>query len=491
MSTINNRKFHIYTLMAIIIVFIGLFLRIIGLDAPLWGDEIQTWAYSRRSPIIELWNYASHTPTPPLYYVLNHFMIQSFGIAPWALRFLSVIFGILIIPIVFWGMQEATFSKIDSLLAILLVATSSMLIYYSQEARAYAMLAFLSTSSLVLLFRYFQKHDYISLILYSISLILITVTHRYSYLLIVSFFIISIFFRQWRAASINLLFIVLIITGVVVQFMNDSISYGASGDPIDINAIRSLIISLSNGTLGMQTIAKIPNAPSLKFPQPVLNQLLPVIGVLVLLLVLFIFFKNRRLYNSKQKQFITLLIFSIGIPTIIAMFLGSPILPRPQWLLRGLIYFWPFYFILIIAGLSKSKAKFWLVPAIVVLNLLSLYPYYISYERFSNANAFNQLNQQVSENDLIVSDPFYMYNLIDYYYDGPAPMVGYHPTYGWIDLKHMASSNEFGPIPLENTPNPIGDIYFYYGRFHSDWIESFPENNIFYYNAESDSWFEY
>jgi uncharacterized membrane protein len=476
--------------MAIIIVFIGLFLRIIGLEAPLWGDEIQTWAYSRRSPLIELWNYASHTPTPPLYYVLNHFMIQSFGIAPWALRLSSVIFGILIVSIVFWGMQEATFSKIDSLLATLLIATSSMLIYYSQEARAYAMLAFFSTLSLVLLFRCFQKHDLISLFLYSISMILIAFTHRYGYLLIASFFISSLFFRQWRVTSINLLFFILIIAGVFVKFMNDSISYGASGDPIDINAIRSLLISLSNGTLGMQTITKIPNAHSLKFPQPVLNQLLPVIGVLVLLLVLFIFFKTRRLYNSKQKQFITLLIFSIGIPTLLAMFLGSPILTRPQWLQRGLIYIWPFSFMLIIAGLSKSKAKLWLVPAIIVINLLSLYPYYTSYERFSNVNAFNQLNQQVSENDLIVSDPFYMYNLIDYYYDGQAPLVGYTPTYGWVDVQQMASSNEFGPITLKNTPSTEGDIYVYYGRYSSDWIETFPENRIFIYDFKSHSWIE-
>ncbi|MFC2042747.1 hypothetical protein ACFLUA_01160 [Chloroflexota bacterium] len=479
-----------YLVALLCVMVLALALRLLNLNMPLWGDETQTWAYSRRSPIIELWNYASHTPTPPLYYLLNHFMIQSLGIAPWALRLLSVIFGILIIPIVFWGMQEATFSKLNGLLAILLIATSSMLIYYSQEARAYAMLAFLSTLSVILLFRYFQKHDLISLILYSISMILITFTHRYGYLLIASFFISSIFFRQWRAATINLLFLVLIIAGVFIQFTNDSISYGASGDPIDINAIRSLIISLSNGTLGMQTIVKIPNANSLKFPQPVLNQFLQGLGVLVIFSVILIFVKNRRLFNSKQKQFITLLILSIGIPTIIAIILGSGILPQPQWLLRGLIFIWPFYFMLITAGLSKSKAILWLVPVIIVINLLSLYPYYISYERFSNVNAFNQINQRVSEDELIISDPFYMYNMIDYYYDGPAPMIGYHPNYGWVDVQQMASSNEFGPIPLENTPNPIGDIYFYYGRFHSDWIESFPENNIFYYNAELDSWLE-
>lgn len=488
MNSLKKRK-HLIILAGVMIL--ALTLRLIRLDMPLWGDETASWAFARRTPFLEMWRYALHDPSPPLYYVLNHFMIRTFGIGPWALRLLSVIFGILIIPIVFWGMQEATFNKIDSLLAILLISTSSLLIYYSQEARAYAMLAFLSTVSLVLLFRYFQKHGFISLILYSISVILISVTHRYGYLLIASFFIISIFYRKWRAVSINLLYLVLIIAGVFVQFINGSFSYGAAGDPINIIAIRSLIISLSNGTLGMQTIAKIPNAYSLKFPQPVLNQILPVVGILVILLVLFISFKKRRLYNNKQKQFITLLTFSIGIPIIIAMFLGSPILSRPQWLLRGLIYIWPFFFMLIIAGLSKSKAKLWLVPAIVVLNLLSLYPYYISYERFSNANAFDQLNQQVSENDLIVADPYYWHNFIDYYYNGPAPRVGYHPTKGWIDIEQMEISNDFGLIPLEGNPNPSGDIYIYSGRFSSDWIESFPENRIFIYNSKSDAWIEY
>jgi len=84
-----------------------------------------------------------------------------------------------------------------------------------------------------------------------------------------------------------------------------------------------------------------------------------------------------------------------------------------------------------------------------------------------------------------------MYNLIDYYFDGPAQIVGYHPTVGWIDIEQIAISNDFGPIPLEENPNPTGDIYFYYGRFHSDWIPSYPENRIFSYNPSSDAWTEY
>jgi len=109
-------------------MILALTLRLIRLDTPLWGDETASWAFARRTPFVGMWRYALYDPSPPLYYALNHFMIKTFGISPWALRLLSVIFGILTIPIVYWGMQEATFSKNNSYLAILLIATSSMLI---------------------------------------------------------------------------------------------------------------------------------------------------------------------------------------------------------------------------------------------------------------------------------------------------------------------------------------------------------------------------
>jgi len=483
-----------YLVVLLCIMVLALALRLINLNMPLWGDETLTWAYSRGTPFIEMLQNAPKKTI--LYYALMHFTISAFGITPWAMRILSVFFGIAILPLVYWGMREASFSKEDSLISTLLVATSSMLIYYSQEARAYSMLAFLGVLSLILLFRCFQNPIPINLVLYSISLILIAYTFRYGFLLVGGFILCALLYRHWRLATITLIFSTVINLDIFINYLQKSsegITFkgGASGDPTDIKAITSLVNSLTTGTLGMQTITKIPNAHSLKFPIANVNFILPVIGALIIGLILFIFIKNRKLFSSLQKQFIDILAISILIPILLALILGSPILPKPQWLLRGLIYIWPLYFMFLTAAASKSKAKIYLIAVVVLLNIISLLPYYTIYKRFIDVTAFDQLNTQVTEKDLVIADPFYMYNLIDYYYDGSAPMVGYHPTKGWIDIEQMAFSNDFGLIPIEENPNPIGDIFFYYGRFHSDWIESYPNNRIFFYNSKSRTWTEY
>ena len=85
---------------------------------------------------------------PPLYYALAWIWTQITGTGPWGLRSLSAVAGVATIPVVYLIGCELR-ERRTGLLAAALVAVNPMLIWYSQEARAYALLAFFCSLSLL------------------------------------------------------------------------------------------------------------------------------------------------------------------------------------------------------------------------------------------------------------------------------------------------------------------------------------------------------
>jgi mannosyltransferase len=85
---------------------------------------------------------------PPLYYALAWIWTQITGTGPWGLRSLSAVAGVATIPVAYLIGRELR-GRRTGLLAAALVAVNPMLIWYSQEARAYALLVFFCALSLL------------------------------------------------------------------------------------------------------------------------------------------------------------------------------------------------------------------------------------------------------------------------------------------------------------------------------------------------------
>ena len=84
--------------------------------------------------------------SPHLYYVLAWCWTQIFGTGVWGLRSLSALIGTATIPVVYLAARVVGSTR-GAAIAALLVAANPFLVWYSQEARAYALLAFLSALS--------------------------------------------------------------------------------------------------------------------------------------------------------------------------------------------------------------------------------------------------------------------------------------------------------------------------------------------------------
>ena len=94
--------------------------------------------------------------TPPLYYCIAWVWVRVFGDTEAGLRSLSAVAGVATVPFVY-GAAKRLVSVRAGLIAAALAACNPLLVWYSQEARAYALLVLLCAVSL-LAFSYLLEH---------------------------------------------------------------------------------------------------------------------------------------------------------------------------------------------------------------------------------------------------------------------------------------------------------------------------------------------
>jgi len=141
---------HRLGLLVIILIALALRLTLLG-GQSLWYDEGVTWLLSQKPPG-ELLQWTAADIQPPLYYLLIWETDALFGSREWALRFPSVIFGVLTVPLIYI-LAHRLFPAASSsrrlasppLLAAGLFAISPVMVYYAQEARMYTLLVFEAT----------------------------------------------------------------------------------------------------------------------------------------------------------------------------------------------------------------------------------------------------------------------------------------------------------------------------------------------------------
>ena len=138
-SAVSQRRvFEAIALGLIVLLAAGL--RFYRIDAQsLWYDEGNSARIAERSIQLILEGAAGDIH-PPLYYLLLSLWRSVFGASETALRSLSAVSGIGLVALA-WGLGRRLFGIRAGLAAAALLAVSPFAVYYSQEARMYALLA--------------------------------------------------------------------------------------------------------------------------------------------------------------------------------------------------------------------------------------------------------------------------------------------------------------------------------------------------------------
>lgn len=146
-----------------------------------WFDEGNTALLVHFSPGKMLGLIPQTESTPPLYYCVAWVWARIFGYGEAGLRSLSAVCGVLLIPVAY-GAGAKLISRRAGVIAAALTACSPLLIWYSQEARSYQMLAFLSGVSLLAFAYALAKPTPRLLAVWVIACALALATHYYAVL---------------------------------------------------------------------------------------------------------------------------------------------------------------------------------------------------------------------------------------------------------------------------------------------------------------------
>jgi hypothetical protein len=138
-----------------LLCLLGAALRLWQLDfQPLWGDE--GWSfYFAAMPISQMMEKTAIDIHPPLYYLILGVWLSLIGFTPEAGRLLSVVFGILLIPLTY-EMTRRISSREAAFTSAAVVTLAPFAIYYSQEVRMYGLVTLLGLASSYFLVRCLQ-----------------------------------------------------------------------------------------------------------------------------------------------------------------------------------------------------------------------------------------------------------------------------------------------------------------------------------------------
>ena len=377
------------------VLLLGFFLRIHGLDTEsIWLDEGISIKLAGADPAAITIERALNNH-PPLYFIILHYWIRTFGDSVFSARLLSVLFGCLAIFMIY-RVGCLILSRETGLLGALILAISLFNIHYSREARMYSLVVFLTLASMYFFLKLLEKRSRAALIGYIASSIFLLYTH-YSGLCVVLaqniyFFTAPLFHKKsgipnlktWIKcqAAVFILYLPWLWVGVL-RMGKIQQSHFWTSRPSALTALGSFIEY--SGSIALFAL------------------------FMTVLLFLAISVKKYRLY-----LLLLWLAVPVAVPFVISQFAA------PMYMTKYTMPAQAAFCLLIAAGIGSIRrryAKAAIIGAIVLISLVSLGRYY----RETNTIPWNRVAAYVEENAkprdlLIFNDPLCPPNTFSYYF---------------------------------------------------------------------------
>jgi len=390
------------------IVGLAFALRVLGLDTQsLWRDEIDAVLFALK-PLPELLGtFVQPGQNGPLYFLALRPWLRAAGQTEFALRFFSLFFGVLTVPLVYrLGRRLFPRMPLVALLAALLAATSPYLVWYSQEGKMYSLVACLIVLSME---RYLAALEWGGWQRW-LGYVAVTSAAFYVHLLAALIVPVQVLvyalagrrngYRRWKPWLASLAALTLpylpLLAWQLPMLLEKSVT-GYRFVPLN-DMLLSLLVSFSLGVL---------EGPSLWL-------LLPFVAVLLAGGALLV---RRREWRAS----LWLLVCWLLLP-VLALFLVT--LARPMYTARYLIYLLPAYLLLLalavvaLAGRSRIVAGV-LLASILVTNGWGLWLQASTPLKADFRSATAYVSQRLEANDLLIFQiPHGRYSF-DYYYEPP------------------------------------------------------------------------
>jgi len=175
------------------ILALALLVRMIAINQSFWLDEAINVTAARDRGFTDLiLNYTKGDFHPPLYHIILWLWLKAVPVSEMSARLPSVVFGVLTVWVVYkigqklWK-ENASFAR----LAALFLATSGLHVYYSQEARMYALAALTTASAVLTLLNLRKDSSRKNKLLFLSSFVLMLLSDYQPWLLLPFFFVVT------------------------------------------------------------------------------------------------------------------------------------------------------------------------------------------------------------------------------------------------------------------------------------------------------------
>ncbi len=409
-TSIHGARLEVVVLAGI--VGLGFFFRVYNLaQESLWLDEAHSLTIARMSLDSQL-AWLANSDHPPLYFLLLHFW-QRFGASEFWLRLPSAIIGTMGIFAIY-ALARTLFDGVSALMAALLLAISSVHVWYSQEVRSYVLVSLWTIVSSYFLVVSVRQGRTVNWVCYAITMLAGLYTHYFFVLLIPAHLAFLAYswlndaeaaqaIRTWGAvtAAVFGAFVPLLV--VALPFLLSS----GGAQPRDLASPPSAKLILV--TLWYFGVGGAMEDPVMRYAS--FGVFLASVGSALLAA------RSRRDPCASPSIFsgVALSLSYIAVP-ILTLFVISQV--RSVYILRYLTPFLPGYLLLLAVGINRLPRLDLKVIAIVAVVLLS-----------ANSLAFDYTNQQKDDwrsvaayvtansrsGDVVVFNPAWNYQPFDYY----------------------------------------------------------------------------
>lgn len=389
--------------MIILILFLGLLLRLVNINQSFWLDEAITATIARYLTLSQIWNeYLPLDNSPPLFVLLINTLFSVFPQNEFFARLPSIIAGLGTIFFTYLIGKHLKGEKFGRLSALFL-STSALHVYYSQEARMYAIGAFLAAVLVWFFLKYSEKQKIIFLSGYVVSGFLILMTHYVATLMLIFIFALSLIMKKVTRAWF---FAQIVIASSFLPFLPTffkQLKLGIEGRGVS---------QTFDQILGKFDFKMLP----LTFEKFVLGRIpidfnwtlaliLPALALFGMLLVLGLLYSERKMKKVFGLWFLG--------PMLLATIISIKI---PVFLYFRVLFVLPAFYFLISLGLDhfKGLTKRVVIGLVLLINITSLSLYYFdpNLQREQWRQATEWVNQEASDNDIILfasGEPFAPY----------------------------------------------------------------------------------
>ena len=232
------------------IIAVAALIRILTIDnQSLWSDEALT-AYESHLGFGAMLGTVIHVETtPPLYFVAIWCWAKLFGTGEVALRSLSSLGGVALVPLAYVTGREIA-SRGAGLLAAAFIAVNPLMVWYSQEARSYMLLAVLTAAGFLWFSRAQRDPSRRNIAWWAVFSALALMTHFFAGFIVAPEVMWLLWRWRSRAAGLAVVFVVLVQLAMLpFAFADTSHGTGWIAAIPRLHRVANLVLEWGVGTL--------------------------------------------------------------------------------------------------------------------------------------------------------------------------------------------------------------------------------------------------